>query len=90
MGIKPIIWIIWAVFAVILAILLIYRGTLLENEDDQVYLGANAERSQQEQDLILHRASRLNPYVYAATAVTCLMGLGILGYIITEAIKGFS
>lgn len=90
MGIRPIVWIIWAAVATVLAALLIYRGTLLQNEDDQIYLDANSEHQQHEQELILSRAKKLTPYVYAATAVTCIMGLGILGYIIMEAVKNLS
>jgi len=87
MGVRPIIWIIWVGVAIVLAALLIYRGILLENEEDQLYLDANAENAQHEQEMILNRAKKLNPYVYAASAATILMGLGILGYIVMEAIK---
>lgn len=87
MGVRPIIWIVWAAVATILAALLIYRGTLLQNEEDQLYLDGNAEHQQQEQNLIINRAKRLNPYVYAASAATVLMGLGILVYIVMEAVK---
>lgn len=90
MGIRPVIWVIWAALAIILAILLIYRGTLLENEDDQIFLDANAENQEHEQELILKRAQKLTPYVYTATAATCLMGLGILGYIVMEGLKNFN
>ena len=87
MGVRPIVWIIWVGVATILAALLIYRGILLENEEDQLYLDANGENAQHEQDAIINRAKKLNPYVYAASAATILMGLGILGYIVIEAIK---
>ena len=90
MGVRPIVWIVWAAVATILAALLIYRGTLLQNEEDQLYLDANAEHQQHEQDLIIHRAKRLNPYVYAASAATVLMGLGILAYILMQAFKNFN
>ncbi len=89
MGIKPIVWIIWAAIATILAALLLYRSTLLENEEDQLYLDANAENQQHEQELIINRAKKVTPYVYAAGTATLLMGGGILVYIITEAIKSF-
>lgn len=87
MGIQPIIWVIWAVLGTILAALLIYRGTLLQNEDDQIYLDANAEHQQHEQELILNRAKKLDPYVYAAAAVTGLMGVGILVFVIMQAVR---
>lgn len=87
MGIRPFIWIIWAAFATILAALLIYRGTLLQNEEDQLYLDANGEHQQQEQNVIINRAKRLTPFVYAASAATVLMGLGILVYVVMEAVK---
>lgn len=87
MGIRPFIWVIWAAFGTILAALLIYRGTLLQNEDDQIFLDANAEHEQAEQDLIIQRAKRLNPYLYAASAATILMGLGILVYVVMQAVQ---
>ena len=87
MGIRPFIWIIWAAFATILAALLIYRGTLLQNEEDQLYLDANGGHQQQEQNVIINRAKRLTPFVYAASAATVLMGLGILVYVVMEAVK---
>lgn len=87
MGITPIVWIIWAAVATILAALLIYRGNLLQNEEDQLYLDANAEHQQHEQDAIINRAKKLTPYVYAASAATILMGLGILVYVVMEAVK---
>ena len=90
MGISPVIWIVWAAVATILAALLIYRGTLLQNEDDQIYLDANAEHQQHEQELILNRAKKLTPYVYAASAATVLMGLGILIFIVMQALKSFN
>jgi peptidoglycan/LPS O-acetylase OafA/YrhL len=90
MGVRPFIWIIWAAVATILAALLIYRGTLLQNEEDQLYLDANAEHQQHEQDLILNRAKRLTPYVYAASALTVLMGLGILAFIVVQAVHNLS
>ncbi len=90
MGVSPVIWIAWAAVATILAALLIYRGTLLQNEDDQIYLDANAEHQQHEQELILSRAKKLTPYVYAASAATVLMGLGILIFIVMQALKSFN
>lgn len=90
MGIKPVVWIIWAAVGTILAVLLIYRGTLLQNEEDEIYLDANAEHQQHEQELILNRAKKLQPYVYAAWAATCIIGLGILVYIIMGAVRNFS
>jgi len=90
MGVRPIVWIVWAAVATILAALLIYRGTLLQNEEDQLYLDANAEHQQQEQNLIINRAKKLTPYVYAASAATILMGLGILAYVLMQAFKNFS
>ena len=90
MGVMPIVWIVWASVATILAALLIYRGTLLQNEYDQLYLGSNSKNQETEQDLIINRAKKVTPYVYAATAATSLMGLGILVFYIMEAIKNLS
>ena len=90
MGISPIIWIVWASVATILAALLIYRGNLLQNEDDQIYLDANAEHQQHEQDLIINRAKKLTPFVYTFSGATIVMGLGILVYIVAQALRSFN
>lgn len=90
MHMMPILWIVWAGIATILVALLMYRSTLLSNEEDQIHLDANAEHAQQEQDLMFAKARRLNPYVYLTTAITCLMGAGILSYYIWDAIRHLS
>lgn len=90
MHMMPILWIVWAGIATILIALLMYRATLLGNEEDCVHLDANAEHAQQEQDMMLAKARKLNPYVYLTTAITCLMGAGILSYYIWDAIRHLS
>ena len=55
--------IVWAVLTAVLIILLIYRGTLNMHEDDQLFLDdAQAHMAREQQELIV-RMNRLQPWV---------------------------
>jgi hypothetical protein len=87
MGVMPILWIVWAGVATILVVLLVYKGTLTRYEEDQIFLDANAEHQQHEQDAILTRVQKVQPFVRIATGATCLLGAGILGFYVWDAVQ---
>jgi len=53
----------WGVLTVALVILLIYRGTLTMQEDDQLFLGESEAHMAREQDEIISKVNRLGPFV---------------------------
>jgi hypothetical protein len=53
----------WAVLTVALVILLIYRGTLTMQEDDQLFLGESEAHMAREQNEIISKVNRLGPFL---------------------------
>jgi hypothetical protein len=87
MSAMPVLWIVWAGVAVILLILLGYRGTLTRYEEDQIFLDESGHHHEQEQHDLLVKVARIQPFVRAAIAATCLMSAGILGIYVWDIIK---
>ena len=74
--------IVWAVLTAVLIILLIYRGTLNMHEDDQLFLDdAQAHMAREQQELIV-RMNRLQPWVRlfgacSAALIVIIAGLAL-------------
>ena len=74
--------IVWAVLTAVLIILLIYRGTLNMHEDDQLFLDdAQAHMAREQQELI-GRMNRLQPWVRlfgacSAALIVIIAGLAL-------------
>jgi hypothetical protein len=73
----------WGVVTAALIALLIYRGTLTMQEDDQLFLGESESHMAQEQIEIMQRVTKLGPFVKilgTASAVLILTVAGIAVY----------
>jgi hypothetical protein len=73
----------WGVVTACLIALLIYRGTLTMQEDDQLFLGESESHMAQEQVEIMQRVNKLGPFVKVlgtASAVLILTVAGIAVY----------
>src|SRR5438270_13750737 len=75
--------ILWAGLTVVLIVLLIYRSTLSMHEDDQLFLGnSEAHMAKEQQDLIV-KMNRIEPWVSvcgAGSAVLFFLIAGIMLY----------
>jgi len=56
--------IVWGALTVVLIILLIYRGTLNMHEDDQLFLDEAESHMAREQQELIVRMNRLQPWVW--------------------------
>ena len=90
MSAMPVLWIVWAGVAVIMLILLGYRGTLTRYEEDQIFLDDAGNHQQQEQNAILLKVHKIQPYVRVAVAATCVMSACIIGIYVWDAVKHLS
>jgi sensor domain CHASE-containing protein len=90
MHVAPALWIVWAVFAAILLILLLYRGTISRYEDDQLFLDDISERQHQENDAVIRKLNKIQPFLRALTGVTTILTATIIGLYAWDAIKLFS
>jgi hypothetical protein len=71
--------ILWAIVTSLLVILLIYRGTLTMQEDDQLYLSESNSQMQQAQAEILQKVSKIGPFVKGLGALSGVLILTIGG-----------
>jgi hypothetical protein len=55
--------VVWGVLTTVLVVLMIYRGTLTMQEDDQLFLDAAESHMEKEQAEIMQRADRLWPFI---------------------------
>src|SRR6476620_5860004 len=71
--------ILWAGLTVVLIVLLIYRSTLSMHEDDQLFLGnSEAHMAKEQQDLIV-KMNRIEPWVKVCGAGSALLFFLIAG-----------
>ena len=79
-------WIVWAGVLAILLILLAYRGTLTRYEEDQLFLDEAEDHQKKEQNEILAKVNKIQPFVRIATGATCVLTACILGIYIWDAV----
>jgi hypothetical protein len=89
MQIVPILWIVWAVFAVCLLMLLLYRGTITRYEDDQLFLDDISDRQHKENDAIIRKLDKIQPFLRIFTGVTSALTAAIIGIYAWDAFKLF-
>ena len=89
MHIVPTLWIAWAVFAALLLTLLLYRGTITRYEDDQLFLDDISDRQHKENDAIIHKLNKLQPFLKVFTGVTSVLTATLIGLYAWDAIRTF-
>src|SRR5439155_984601 len=77
----------WGVLTGILIILLIYRGTLTMQEDDQLFLDESASQMAAEQRELMAKVNKINPLVKVLGATSGLVFLVIAGLFIYSALN---
>jgi hypothetical protein len=70
----------WGVLTAILIILLIYRGTLTMQEDDQLFLDESSSGMAEEQRQLMVKVKKVNPLVKVLGATSGVMLLIIAGW----------
>ena len=79
----------WACFTLVLIILLIYRSTLSMHEDDQLFLDEAESHMQKEQEELLGKMNKLQPYVRGFGAASGVLILLIIGLAVYYALNQF-
>jgi hypothetical protein len=71
--------ILWAGLTVVLVVLLIYRSTLAMHEDDQLFLGNSEAHMAKEQEELIIRMKKIEPWVRVCGAGSALLFVLIAG-----------
>jgi hypothetical protein len=86
---SPLVWMltVWGVVTAVLVILLIYRGTLTMQEDDQLFLDDTKSHMELEQKELIAKVNKLNPFVKVLGATSGIMFLVIAGMFIYQGLN---
>ncbi len=77
---------VWGVLTAVLVILLIYRGTLTMQEDDQLFLEESESHMAQEQMELMAKVNKINPFVKILGAASGVLILIIAGMFIYQGL----
>lgn len=86
MSYMPVVWIVWACISVCLLILLLYRSNLTRYEEDQIFLDDSGTHQKKEQEAILVKVNKIQPFIRVVTGVTCVLTVGIIGVYVWDAL----
>jgi hypothetical protein len=86
---SPLVWLltVWGVLTTVLVVLLIYRSTLTMQEDDQLFLDDTKSQMEQDQQELIAKVNKLNPFVKVLGAASGLMFLVIAGMFIYQGLN---
>jgi hypothetical protein len=76
----------WGAFTLVLILLLIYRATLSMQEDDQLFLDEAESHMQKEQEELLGKMHKIQPYVRGFGAASGVLGLVIVVMAVYDAL----
>ncbi len=79
----------WGAFTLVLVILIIYRSTLSMQEDDQLFLDDAESHMQKDQEELLGKMNRIQPYVRGFGAASGVLILLIIGLAVYYALNQF-
>jgi hypothetical protein len=77
----------WGALTILLVILLIYRGTLTMQEDDQLFLDESESHMAQDQLEVMSKVNRITPVVKVLGGVSGLMFLVLAGLFIYQGLN---
>ena len=72
--------VVWSVLTGFLIILMIYRATLLNHEDDQLFLSESENSMAKEQAELLVRLNKLEPVIKSIAWVSGILLVGLGGF----------
>lgn len=79
MSLMTLMLILWAGLTVVLILLLIYRSTLAMHEDDQLFLDSAEAHMAKEQEELIMKIDKIQPWLRICGAGSALLILGIAG-----------
>jgi hypothetical protein len=86
MHIHPALLIVWAGLAACLLALIAYKGQLTRYEEDQLFLNENVNQNEhKQQDEIVRKVNKIDPFVRLFAGATGLMTASVVGLFVWQA-----
>lgn len=87
MSYMPIIWIVWAGVITFLLILLVYRSNLTRYEEDQIFLDDAANHQKKQQEDLLVKVNKIQPWIRIVSGATGVLTVAIIGVYVWDALQ---
>ena len=84
-----VVWIVWAVLGVVLLGLLLYRISVTQYEEDQLFLDDGNAMQHRQQDEIFMKLKRIQPAIRIFGGVEGVVTLGIVAFYVMDALHQF-
>lgn len=86
MTFMPFMWTVWGVFVAAAAILHIYKGSLMKDEEDQIFLDESFDREKQAQAIIVAKVNRIEATLKIAHWLVGAMTVVVVIYYVRDTL----
>lgn len=83
-------FVVWSVLTGVLIVMLIYRATLLNHEDDQLFLSAGESSMAKEQAELLVKLNKIEPLIKSIAWASGIMLVGLGGFWFYQSLQASS
>lgn len=84
MTFMPVMWTVWSALVVVAAALHIYRGSLMRDEEDQIFLDDSFDQEKAAQAVIVAKVNRIEPALKAAYWLVAAMTAVVIAYYVWD------
>ena len=88
-GLVPLMWTAWFAAILLFAAVNLYTAHLAKNEEDQLYLYDSHSHVRAEQEAMLARVQKIEPFKRIALALAGAMTLVVIGYYVMNMVNQF-
>lgn len=80
----PVMWTVWGVLVVAAALLHIYRGSLMKDEEDQIFLDDSFEHERSAQAAIVAKVNKVEPMLKVSYWLVAAMSVFVVLYYVRD------
>jgi len=80
----PVMWTVWGVLVVCAAILHVYRGSIAQNEEDQIFLDESFDHERLAQAAIVAKVNKVEPVLKVAYWLVAAMTVVVVLYYVRD------
>jgi len=84
MTFMPVMWTVWGVVVAMAAVLHVYRGSLMRDEEDQIFLDDSFDHEKLAQAAIVAKVNKVEPFLKVAYWLVAAMTVVVVVYYIRD------
>lgn len=82
-------WVVWVILGIVLLALLLYRVSITQYEEDQLFLDGADTAQHRQQEVIFAKLKKIRPAIRLVGGVEGLVTLGIAAFYVMDALRQF-